>query len=364
METLEESDEQIPLQDAIASLIDPVDLDSVIKCAVPLSEAEDLVHPRTALLYVRFLEDVPQVDMMARFLWGKCTNYALSRRRRIELHKRMMEAKLGDLSNANLIVEATKEVFLNFNKEYPSRASEVGEVLAYCIAISHLQAPQLASKMSLKTSSNMPVHGLDGIHGTFNSNGMFIYFLESKLSASANEGVKEFAESCAGFGSDRKQYLREYELVADLGNLDTLTGEARKKALEYFDVMSISPPNRRERSVGVICYSEKKNYNKKVPVSDKQPVTIHEEHFLANYISEFSHHQGAASKHLANFQIDPHKCIVFFVAVPDVNGLREKFYQFIGAEVGVKPTKAKSSNQKSKNSKTTKSPTSSRKRML
>jgi hypothetical protein len=58
--------------------------------------------------------------------------------------------------------QAVRDVFINFNEKHPSRASEVGEVLAYCVTQHYLSAAQVAAKMALKTSSNMPVHGLAG----------------------------------------------------------------------------------------------------------------------------------------------------------------------------------------------------------
>ncbi|MEN4946406.1 Hachiman antiphage defense system protein HamA [Pseudomonas proteolytica] len=44
------------------------------------------------------------------------------------------------------------------------------------MAIHHLGAAQLVAKMSLKTSSNMPVHGLDGIHASVKDGGAKRFF--------------------------------------------------------------------------------------------------------------------------------------------------------------------------------------------
>ncbi|MER9223146.1 DUF1837 domain-containing protein [Mesorhizobium sp. M0644] len=64
-----------------------------------------------------------------------------------------------------------------------------------------------------------------------------IFFLESKLAGSANAGLKDYAKSAEGFLANRKQYLREYELVSDLGHLDSLEGAAREAALDFFDIV-------------------------------------------------------------------------------------------------------------------------------
>ncbi|MGN9432122.1 HamA C-terminal domain-containing protein [Pseudomonas syringae] len=317
------------LKAAMLELLEESALDKVVNCAVPANHTPDATHPRTTLLHVKFSEDKPQVDRMAGFLWGQCVNYALSRRRRLAFKQKLLDSTGADLSEIPNLVDVVKNVFIKFRKEYPSRASEVGEVLAYCVATQHLKAAQMAAKVSLKTSSNMPVHGLDGIHASVENGVLTIYFLESKLSGSANSGAKEYAESIAGFLNDEKQYLHEYSLVGDLGNLDTLEGEARTLALAHFDVMGNPEIQRRERSVALICYSEKKHFKNSIPIADGSP-DIHEKHFSENYAKDLDHHQTAASKHLKNNGVDPRKCQVFFVAVPDVNKLREKFYEAMG----------------------------------
>lgn len=325
---MESNGKQELLKKAIEDLLDSAPLDTVVACAVPIDTSTSANHPRTALLHTIFNEDKPQIDALARFLWKQSVNYALSRRRRVAFLK-ILQTSSADLSAAADIIQVVRNVFIEFRKQYPSRASEVGEVLAYCIALHHLKAAQVAAKMSLKTSPNMPVHGLDGIHAIFENDALTVYFLESKLSQSANDGVREYAESVAGFLKDEKQYLREYELVGELGNLDSLEGDARELMLQHFDVVGKPNIHRRERSVGVICYSEKKHFANTIPVSDG-PIDAHEKHFAGNYAQERTHHQQAALKHLQAQGADPNKCIVFFVAVPDVDALREKFYAAMG----------------------------------
>lgn len=242
----------------------------------------------------------------------------------------MLEAQGADLSSMGSILTAVRDVFIEFHEEYPSRASEVGEVLAYCIAVSQLGAAQVAAKMSLKTSSNMPVHGLDGLHAKVENGCLYIYFLESKLSQSANAGVADYAESVAGFGSNVKQYLLEYTLARDLSNLDSLEGKERELAIQAFDVMGApSVVARRERSIGVVLYKDGL-FGKLPAVEDGQPADFHEKEFAARYTKQLKHHQDAALTHLTKHSVDPNKCRVFFVAVPDVDELRELFYFRLG----------------------------------
>lgn len=311
------------LAEALGKLLVPAPLDKVVALAV---QSEGGASPKTSLLHVKLAENNPNVLAMSRFLWEQALTYALSRRRRLAISEGVAKLPPGDMSGFAAPVNAVRDAFIEFNKKYPSRASEVGEVLAYCIAVHHLQAAQVAAKMSLKTNANMPVHGLDGIHATVQNGAMVVFFLESKLSQSANAGVKEYAGSVAGFFDGTKQYLMEYSIVGDLGNLDTLDGAERELALKFFDVMGNPDAPRVERSIGVVCYSEK--LFESVPsVLDGQPYGFHEKHFADSYTQLLKHHQEAALKHLTDNKVDPNKCSVFFVAVPDVDKLRELFYE-------------------------------------
>ncbi|MEE3508287.1 DUF1837 domain-containing protein [Pseudomonas sp. 10C3] len=285
--------------------------------------------PKVALLHVRFQEDIPNTSSLADFLSNQAVNYALSRRRRDAYVAELTAGKNGDLSLVTQISKAVRGAFIQFRKEYPSRASEVGEVLAYCVAVHHLKAAQLVAKMSLKTAGNMPVHGLDGIHASVKDGVLNVFFLESKLAGSAASGTADYAESVLGFGNNKKQYLQEYGLVRDLGNLDTLSSSDREHLMAYLDVYSKPNSQRRERSVGVICYSETKHFANKVLVDDG-PLDKHEVHFGKLLTEDHGRHHKNASNQLATQGLDASKCMLFLVAVPDVDQLREEFYEALG----------------------------------
>jgi hypothetical protein len=289
-------------------------------------------YPATTLVFPRFREASPDIQVLAEYLWLQAANYVIPLRKRKQANINGTGSSTGgDMSMATRLLRETKRAFIEYKKKYPQRASEVGELLAYIIALEYLEAAQVASKMALKTNANMPVHGLDGIHASFENGIMTLYFLESKLSASANAGVREYAESVAGFGTSRKQYLLEYEILSDLGNLDALSEDDKKTALEYLDVYGAKKSQRLERSVGVICYTEKKHFNNKLVKGKATAPAEHEKHFKSNYSAEFVHHQNAAIKHLKSKGVDVSDCEVFFVAVPDVNKLRKLFYEVMDA---------------------------------
>lgn len=334
----EKEDGLLQLKAGLEGLLDPVELSKHLAVS---AESLPPSQPSTTLMHVRFREDKADVEKLANYLWRCAQNYSLSRRRREELRVQMAEAPPGDLSLVALISSAVRDAFLEFNKAHPHRSSEVGELLAYCIALEQLGAAQLLAKMALKTNNNMPVHGLDGIHGKVEEGWLTLYFLESKLSSSANSGVKEFAESVAGFSNDTKQYQREYQLVKELGNLDALSPDDKKVALEYFDIFGSSDIPKRERYVGVILYSDKSAFGSLPPVSDDQKPGFHEKVFAEIHAKQLKHHQAAALKHLNASNGKAEKCRVYFVAVPDAGVVRELLYQ----EMGYVPPMAKAAKK-------------------
>lgn len=315
------------LKSGLESLLDPVALSEHVAVA---AASERPSQPSTTLMHVRFLENKANVEKLAHYLWLCAQNYSLSRRRRIEIQKQISEAAPGDLSVAGLVTTTVRNAFLEFNKAFPHRSSEVGELLAYCVALEQLGATQLLAKMALKTNNNMPVHGLDGIHGKVENGWLNLFFLESKLSSSANAGAKEFAESIAEFSNNTKQYQREYQLVKELGNLDALPASDKELALEYFDVFGSSSIPKRERYIGIILYSDAKAFDAVPPVDDDYEPHYYEKFFSEEYAKQLSHHQEAVLKHLQNFGATPENCRVYFVVVPDANELREMLYQVMG----------------------------------
>jgi len=317
----------LQLKAGLEGLLDPVELSKHLAVA---AESQHPSQPCTTLMHVRFREDKADVEKLANYLWRCAPNYSLSRRRREGLRTQMAEAPPGDLSLVTLVSTTVRDAFLEFNEAHPHRSSEVGELLAYCIALEQLGAAQLLAKMALKTNNNMPVHGLDGIHGTVEDGWLTLYFLESKLSSSANSGAKEFAESVAGFSNDTKQYQREYQLVKELGNLDALSPDDKKVALEYFDIFGSSDIPKRERYVGVVLYSDASAFASLPPVSDDQKPGFHEKVFSDAYAKQLQHHQAAALKHINASNGKAEKCRVYFVAVPDASIVRELLYQAMG----------------------------------
>ncbi|WP_321956318.1 HamA C-terminal domain-containing protein [Paraburkholderia bannensis] len=293
---------------------------------VVVPESDNGSHLRSKLLFLRFEEDVPRDDAFIEFLLDSIVSYAIPKKKRLAAIARANSSRTGaDMRPLARLQREARRLFLEYDPTNIGRFGEVGELIAYCVAERHLGAAQIAAKLSLKTNSNMPVHGIDGIHAKFENGVMNVFWLESKLAPSANDGAKEFAISTASFTSNRAQYLRELTIVTDFSNLDALPQAQKDVFLSYFDMYdSQSVLQKRDRHVGFICYDEKL-YANGIPVDDTKPPSIHEDHFVERYAKQHQHHDDALLRHLGNNNVTPSKSMAFFIAVPSVNELRKKF---------------------------------------
>lgn len=121
-------------------------------------------------------------------------------------------------------------------KKGSHRSGEAGEIVLYILNEWVLKAPQIVSKMYLKTNNNMPVHGTDGIHAKFdqNLNKLIVYWGESKCHKTISSGLKDALASIKEF-IDSGHEKREIEIVSDHLDLGKQGAEAQEAILQYLD---------------------------------------------------------------------------------------------------------------------------------
>ncbi|WP_033111548.1 DUF1837 domain-containing protein [Dickeya dadantii] len=304
------------------------------------------------LLCLGFKEDMPKDKELAETLFLELVHYCIphpviEKRKKQALDEGKDEARLY----SELLREArslfmkyklesaikkksgeTEEKFEQRVRNANSRYGEVGELISYCIAIHFLKASQLVSKMALKTSSEMPVFGLDGIHATIDADGtLTVFYLESKITREFDSGSEQFSKSVSGFEIDRNGRRNEYRIIQDLSNLESLEGEERSKAINYFNPYSSQSSNVRERFIGIIAYSEK-NYSNKLPINDEAPLSIHFEHFKNGYTSSYQEKINTLTSDLTKAGATLQKCRAYIFALPDVDNFKLDFAKELSGE--------------------------------
>lgn len=288
----------------------------------------DTDAPRVDLLYLRYLEATPDEQGLAEIVCHQVVNYALPKRK----IKELIEQSAGtlDLSLHSKLLAEARRAFIEYDdKATGSRANvryaEIGEVIAFCVASHYLTAGQVAAKMALKTNSEMPVYGLDGIHIRAEPDGtVTVFFMEAKMVGDAESGAEQYANSAGGFANDRKHKLNEQRIARDLSNLDVLEKAAKEAALDYFDPYSQKQETVRERFVGVVVHSCQ-GYADKIPITDATPLDAHEKKYLAHYSPQKASLSAKMKKALDKVGVEHGRCRTFFLAVPDVANLKKLF---------------------------------------
>lgn len=280
------------------------------------------------LLFVRFREDDVLVPELVEVISDQLVNYVipLAKRRRANVAASTSASGGDQAASTRLQREATR-LLVKYNEDNPGRYGELGELISYCVAVHYLNAAQIGSKMSLKTSAQMPVHGVDGLHARMEGDGTITFFvLESKVIPSSTDATRDFCKSAAKYHMDRATRVNELRIVTDLSNLDSLEGEQRDAAKAYFNLYSGDEASlrRRERNVGTLVYSEDA-YQQKLPVDGGKPIEIHEQNLMSLYVAKHESISKTLSKQATDAGLDLGKCIVFMIAVPDINELKRMF---------------------------------------
>lgn len=117
-----------------------------------------------------------------------------------------------------------------------NRNGEAGELILFILTEWLLEAPQLVAKMSLKTNTDMPVHGADGIHVKFSpdTGRLILYSGEAKLHKDVRGTISSAVASIADALSHDK-IRHELELVQRYIQFSGLAPAARDSLLRYLD---------------------------------------------------------------------------------------------------------------------------------
>lgn len=149
----------------------------------------------------------------------------------------------SDINNLNNLNENERIVENNrlfrraketFAKAQPL-TGEGTELLLFSLLENVLKVPQIVSKMSLKTSENVHVHGADAIHATLEENGnLALYWGEAKMYGKVSSAIASCFESIAPFlQMDWNVIRRDVFLVTH--HLDAIDEGAKIRLLRYFD---------------------------------------------------------------------------------------------------------------------------------
>lgn len=145
---------------------------------------------------------------------------------------------------ASELADKAKALFIKAKKG-SHRSGEAAEILLYILNEWVLKAPQIVSKMYLKTNNNMPVHGTDGIHARYDevSKKLLLFWGESKAHKTLDGALTSALTSIDEF-FEAGQEKREIEIISSYSDMAGMSEEAKKALLDYLDPYSQTSLNR------------------------------------------------------------------------------------------------------------------------
>lgn len=276
--------------------------------------------------YLAFRDGQPTMAEFVEILSGKLINFCLPRKNVIQEQKdweKLPPDKVMErvIRLQNRAVDLFKRANVNSN-----RNGEFGEVITYLLIESVLKAPQFVAKMSLKTSPQMPVHGSDGIHLSYDAEAgeLKLYWGESKCYASVQAAIDRAAESVA-------ENLTHEKMSHELFLIE-----------QYFDLSGF-PENYREAILSFLNpYDDR--YNQRADVSvmfisfDFEAFAVlkgvDQKEIEAKFVEELNKvlpgYAARIDEALAKHEVKSHSVEIFFLPVPSVNDLRTQFQKRIG----------------------------------
>ncbi|MFC6199209.1 HamA C-terminal domain-containing protein [Ponticaulis profundi] len=205
------------------------------------------------------------------------------------------------------------------------RSGEGGEIVLYILNEWQLGAPQVVSKMYLKTNRNMPVYGSDGIHAKYDdtSKKLWIYWGESKAYATLHGALDAALASISKFRIENGED-REIAIVSDHLDADSWNAESREALLAYLDPYNEQSNNRIPAYSCVLVFSFDYTLGGGTPAAEIEKKFIdHVKTEIANFIADIP-------KKIEAQKLIDQRFEFFLVPVPNVQEFRDKFQEKIG----------------------------------
>lgn len=185
--------------------------------------------------YLTFKDGKVSLDDFVDYIYWNTVNFCVPEKERKRLRQKFIET--NDHRYIFELTDKARRLFIKA-KEQQLTTGEPGELILFILLEAALKAPQIACKMHLKTNVNMPVHGSDGIHISYdNSSGLLtLYWGESKLCHQLSNALDKVCESIKNFlddGTGDPPRERDLEILKDHISIDN--DMAKEEILKYFD---------------------------------------------------------------------------------------------------------------------------------
>lgn len=275
--------------------------------------------------YLAFRDGQPSVAEFVQFIYGRIAYFCLPRKERRRQLAKYEEKK--DLRHLQDMFDKAKRLLIKA-KEQQKTLGEPGELILFILLESVLKAPQIACKMYLKTSEEMPVHGSDGIHLAYDGAAkiLTLYWGESKIYGELSKALEEVCASITAFTTPKDgkvPHKRDIDILKD--HLDVQDDVTREVILEYFDPYSEKHNQLREVYACFVGFDFK--FFEKLKDLDKAAV---EEAFAAEYLDRVKSACKLFGQKIRDGKLHTHNFHFFLVPFPCVATLRKLYLTQLG----------------------------------
>ena len=268
--------------------------------------------------YVGLRDGLPMVRELCTLLKKSLLDFCLPRSE--ILAAKAEYEKTDDPAVFLELLDKSRSLFIKAREE-TKRSGEGGELILFSLMEAE-GAPQLISKMYLKTATDMPIHGSDGLHIGFDPDSKYltIYIGEAKLHSDYDGALADALSSVLELHSDSEKMKREFELITD--NLDSasLSDEFLQVFQDYLNPYSPISVKRRDAHACLIGF----DFVDYSSITSSDPTTSQDE--LERTLRKFAEQK---LKNLsARLEKDKYKDInflFFFLPFPSVERFRQVF---------------------------------------
>ena len=256
-----------------------------------------------------------RVKELADRLSRQASDYCIPRSRIVAARDHAFET--GSLEKLEQIGKEARRLFVQLDT-----SGEAGELLLYFLLERLIDAPQIIAKMSLKTSTNVHVHGADGIHAKFLDNGnLALYWGEAKLHKSASSAISECLASVAKFVTQRGSGNTEQDVFLLRTRVDAGDENATRMLAKYFMSDESESLSVQLRSACLVGFDLRDYPGPVESLDDVELKLIHS--MIDVWHDKVKEHVGKNSLH--DFEID-----LFCVPMPSIQEFREAVLEELG----------------------------------
>lgn len=272
--------------------------------------------------YLPFRDGNITTENFLKFLITEIINYALPYKDRAKACQNMSP---NNLSHVIALKEQAKSFFL-----CADNASEFGELILYIILRDFFDAPQIANKMVLKTSGNMPFHGSDGLHVKFDNDIMTLYHGESKMysGTSPNAAIVKSILDSKDFllntktknGSNTRDF--EIRLIDRHFSLPGCSEEQKAAIMAYFN--PLKPQSNKSKDVAVCLVGFDMDFYKQ---------TANTKNIENLFLTEYKNKIAAAAEHfkstVQNERLENYNFHFLLLPFESLADFRDKFLKVL-----------------------------------